>query len=177
MKKRMASLPDASPLIILSKVERLGLLSELYGEVLLTPWVWEEAVIRGRELGMADVFYLEKTAENANFDQVSLTLSERKLAAQIEKESNLFRGQAEVLAAAKERNALAILDDRETRAMAARLGIAHIGVAGVLYEGFLQQLIDYDQLLDPLETLGQVSWISPDLMAGIMKRARKVNRL
>ncbi len=176
MKEQMASLPDASPLIILSKVERLDLLSELYGGVLLTPWVWEEAVIKGRELGMADVVYLEKTAEKDDFDKVSLTIQEKQLADRIQSESNLSYGQAEVLAAAKERNALAILDDREIRVVAARLGVAHIGVAGVLYEGFLRKLIDYDQLLDPLETLGQVSWISPDLMAGIMKRARKVER-
>ncbi len=176
MKKPMASLPDASPLIILSKVERLDLLSELYGGVLLTPWVWEEAVVKGRELGMADVVYLEKTAEKANFEKISLSAQEKQLADRIQSESNLSYGQAEVLAAAKERNALAILDDREIRVVAARLGVAHIGVAGVLYEGFLRKLIDYDQLLDPLETLGQVSWISPDLMAGIMKRARKVER-
>ncbi len=176
MKRPMASLPDASPLIILSKVGCLDLLPGLYSTVILTPLVWEEAVSKGRHLGMTDVAYLEKSAEKPQFDKVSLTTPEKQLAAQVHGESNLSQGQAEVLAVAKKRNAMAILDDREVRATAARMGISYIGVAGVLYEAFLHKLIDYDQLLEPLETLGKVSWISPELMTGILIRARKVDR-
>lgn len=176
MKRPMVSLPDVSPLIILSKVECLDLLPGLYGTAILTPLVWEEAVIRGRDLGMTDAVYLEKSAEKPKFDKISLTIPEKELAVQVHRETNLSLGQAEVLAVAKERNALTILDDREVRAVAVRMGIPFIGVAGVLYEGFLNKLIDYDQLLEPLETLGKVSWISPELMTGIMKRARKVDK-
>ena len=174
MKRQVVSLPDASPLIILSKVGRLALLPELYGATIVTPWVWEEAVVKGRDLGMADAVYLEKSAEKHKFDIVNLTAPEKQLATQVNRESKLPLGEAEVLAVAKKRHALAILDDREARAIASHMGIAHIGVAGVLYEGFLHKLIDYDQLLEPLEILGQVSWISGDLMTCIMKRAREV---
>ncbi|MDP2953055.1 MAG: hypothetical protein Q8O76_07055, partial [Chloroflexota bacterium] len=54
------------------------------------------------------------------------------------------------------------------------LGVDHVGTVGVLYEAFLRRMLSYDELIEGLEKLGKVAWVSPDLVAGIIRRAREV---
>ena len=55
-----------------------------------------------------------------------------------------------------------------------RLGVAHTGTAGLLFEAFLYRFLSYQELVELLEKLGKVAWISPELLAGILRRAREV---
>lgn len=168
----MPCVPDASPLIILGKLEQVGLLSRLYSQVMITPWVWDEAVTKGKSMGAADAGYLEKSAKD--FARVRLSAREKQMAQELKKDAGIGDGEAEVLAVASRRKALAILDDKDARIVAVGLGIAHIGTAGVLYEAFLNKHLDYKELIALLEQLGRAAWISPDLLAGIIRRAREV---
>src|SRR3972149_10742432 len=132
----MAIVPDASPLIVLSKIERVELLAKLYGKVLITPWVWEEAVSIGKAMGARDATLLEKAAQEFEFTRVRLKAAEKKLAEEL-RYSGTGSGEAEVLAVAKIRKASAILDDKDARMAALGLGISHVGTAAVLYEAFI----------------------------------------
>lgn len=172
----MLCVPDASPLILLAKVKLVHLLPRLYGPVVLTPWVWQEAITRGMEMSAIDAAYLSRTAGELQFNKLSFTEQERQMAAGMVNGRPISTGQVELLAACKGRKALAILDDRETRALAVSMDIPCVGMVGVLFEAYLNKLLDYDQLLEPLEYLGNLSCISPDLMAGIAKRARELNK-
>ncbi len=172
----MSCIPDASPLIVLSKLERTDLLSKLYGEVMVTPKVWEEAVITGKAMGAADAAYLERVARELQFTMLRLTTAERALALRLTRDSGIGLGEAEVLAVASLRNALAILDDKDARTVAVGINVAHVGTVGVIYEAFLSKLLSYQGLLELLERLGGVAWIAPDIVAGIIRRAREVNR-
>lgn len=169
----MLALPDASPLIALGKIGRVDLLPKLYSRVLITPWVWEEAIIKGKAAGAVDAAYLEQYAQELRFIRARLTATEKGLVQQLERRIS-GSGEAEELAVAKSRKALAILDDKDARGLAVGLDVAHIGTAGVLYESFVRKLISYGELLELLEKLGRIAWLSPDLLAGIIRRAREV---
>jgi predicted nucleic acid-binding protein len=170
----MTAVPDASSLILLGKLERVDLVSALYGETLITPWVWQEAVTVGKDTGAMDAALIEKAAQTIEFSRVRLTTAEKKLAEQL-KSSGVGSGEAEVLSVAKVRKALAILDDKDARATAISMDIEHTGTAGILYQAFLRKLIAYEELLGFFEKLGKVAWVSPELLAGIIKRAREVS--
>lgn len=170
----MPVVPDASPLIVLGKMEQAELLRKLYGRVLVTPSVWEEAVTRGREMGARDAAYLEKFAEGQRISRARLSAREQELAQRLRNEARVGRGESEVLAVANIRKALAVLDEKAARAAAVGLGVAHNGTAGVLYEAFLSRLISYQKLVGLLEEFCRLAWVSPELVAGILRRAREV---
>ncbi|MDP2952757.1 MAG: hypothetical protein Q8O76_05530, partial [Chloroflexota bacterium] len=111
----MPTVPDASPFIALGKIERVELLPQLYGRVMVAPQVWEEAVTAGRATGAADAAYLEKAAAELRFVRVRLTPAEKTLAQRLT-DRGCGSGEAQVLAVAKGRKALAILDDKAARA-------------------------------------------------------------
>lgn len=168
--------PDSSPLIVLGKLERAGLLPKLYGKVIVTPGVWEEAIAQGKAMGARDASCLEKAAHENRFDRARLTERENGLAQTLRGEAGIALGEAEVLAVAKSRAALAILDDKGARAVAVGLGIAHTGTAGLLFEAFLRGFLIYHELVGLLGELGKVAWISPDLLAGILRKAGEVEK-
>lgn len=169
-------MPDTSPLIALSKMKQVDLLAKLYGKVVVTPLVWEEAVTRGKAMGAMDAVFLEKYAQEHRFSRARLTAREKELVQRLREGTSAGQGEAEVMAVAKSRKAVAILDDKGARAVAVGLRIAHIGTAGLLFEAFLHKLMDYEKLLELLEELGKVAWVSPELLAGMLRRAREVEQ-
>lgn len=171
----MPCVPDASSLIALSKINAVELLPRLYGKVILTAQVWEEAVTIGKAAGATDAAYLEKSASELRFQRVKLTRQEKQ-AVQRLREMGAGSGEAEVLAVASRHKALAVLDDKDARALAVSMSIAHVGTLGVLYEAFLHRMLSYEKLVELLEKLGRVAWISPDLLAGIIRRAGEVSK-
>ena len=172
----MACVPDASPLIVLSKIERVELLPRLFGKVMVTPWVWDEAVTKGKAMGAADASYVDWSAKEFGFATVRLTPTEKGLAERLMAEGRIHWGEAGILSVAKQRKAIAILDEKEARTIAVGLGVAHIGTVGVVYEAFLHKLVSYDELIEFLEKVSKVAWVSPDLVARIIRQAGEVGK-
>lgn len=172
----MPVVPDASPLIALSKMERLDLLLKLFGKVILTPRVWEEAVIKGKAMGARDAAYLEKVAQERRFARARLTPREKQLVQRLIEEGGIGQGEVEVLAIAKSRDAVAILDEKGARAVAVGLGVVQTGTAGLLYEAFLHKFLNCQELAKLLEEFGKVAWVSPELLTVILRLAREVEK-
>jgi uncharacterized protein len=172
--RSVPAVPDSSPLIVLAKLDRVDLLAKLYGKVIMTPWVWEESITKGKAIGARDAAYLEKVALENGFDRARLTDREKELVQKLGEEAGIHVGEAEVLSIAKNRNGLAILDDKGARATAIGLGIPHTGAVGLLFEAFLQRFLSYQELVELLQELGKVAWMSPELLAGIIRKAGEV---
>jgi predicted nucleic acid-binding protein len=85
-------------------------------------------------------------------------------------------GEAEALVLAKSRNALALLDEKEARAIAKGWNLRYAGTLMVLYEAFEKQLMSYDELLEDLAKLTRVMWISTDVITELIRRARKLKK-
>ncbi|MBI4219614.1 MAG: hypothetical protein HY682_05665 [Chloroflexi bacterium] len=166
----MPAVPDASSLIALGKLEQAGLLQKLYSEAWIVPRVWEEAVTKGKAIGARDAAYLERMAPNASLVRIALTPRERRYARKLAEQTGIGSGEAEVLAVAKSRRATAVLDEKAARSVALALGVAHIGTIGLLYEAYAKGILGRRKFLEILEALGKIMWISPELLARILRR-------
>ena len=166
----------ASPLIALGKMRRLEILRELYGDVLMGPTVKEEVVDKGKIIGAQGVELIEKALDEGWIQVVRLSARERKTAQRIMKATRLDAGETESLALAQSRKKMVIVDDREARAMAAAMGLELIGTAGVLLEGFLKGHLTMEQLEDAVRELSRTIWLSPAVVAEILKRAREARK-
>jgi uncharacterized protein len=102
---------DSTCLIGLERVDRLDLLPNLYDTIIIPPAV-------AREFGVSlEWLRVEPPDDQALVDSLLIAVDE---------------GEAEVIAVARERGYMAILDDRRARVVAKRLGIVVVGTVGVL---------------------------------------------
>lgn len=147
---------DASPLIALAQIGQLGLLSSLYGTVLIPAAVQREisptvASIGGRPrwLRLRNVRDVERVV---------------RLSALI------HRGEAEALALALELRAVLLIDELAGRSIARASGLHVVGTLGVLLRAKQAGLIEQvAPLLAQLEAAG--FWMSGSLKATILSAA------
>ena len=167
---------DASPLIVLAKLQRLGLLNDLYGEVLMGSVVKAETIDAGRAVHALGVEQLEVAMEDGWLQTVRLTVEERDLMQRLTERSRLDQGEAEAIALASVRRLRLIVDDKEARSVAAASGVEHLGTAGTLLEAYLRQYLDLGELEVMLRNLSQILWLSPAVVAEILRLAREAKR-
>jgi predicted nucleic acid-binding protein len=121
----MTVVANASILISLSSIGQLALLHECFpGGILIPPAVWKEVVEQGRERPGA-----REVAEADWITVCDVTAPEivQLLLAQIEE------GEAEAIALAHQLGAqVVLLDERDARLAAKRLGLCVLGTIGVL---------------------------------------------
>ena len=167
---------DASPLIVLAKLQHLGLLAALYGEVLMGSVVKAETIDAGRAVHALGVEQLEVAMEDGWLQAVRLTVEERDLAQRLTQRSRLDQGEAESIALASVRGLRLIVDDKEARSVAAASGVEHLGTVGTLLEAYLRQHLDLGELEVTLRNISQILWLSPTVVAEILRLAREAKR-
>ena len=120
----MIVVSDTSPLSYLSKLNRLELLPQLFGEVVIPPTVlaeWE------RDASSASARTL---ARQGGWLRAIAPMDEAAVA---DLERSIDRGEAEAIVLAQERRAdLLLIDEEDGRAMAEKVGLEITGVLGVL---------------------------------------------
>lgn len=117
----MIVVADASPIICLARIEKLGLLAEIFGQILVPEEVRAEIAMGpgGSDLLRAHA-WIETRAVRDRERFVRLT-------------SELDAGEAAAIALAIEAPAqLLLMDERRGRVVAEREGLAVVGVVGVL---------------------------------------------
>lgn len=167
---------DASPLIVLAKLQRLSLLSDLYGEVLIGPIVKAESIDSGKVIHALGVEQLEAALENGWLRIVRLTPREHGLRQRLMRGSRLDQGEAESIALASVRGLRLIVDDKEGRSMAAIAGVEYVGTVGVALEAYLRRQINLKALEATLRDLGRILWLSSAVVAEALRLAREAKR-
>lgn len=118
---------DSSTLIHLAAIDRLDLLRDFYGQVMIPEAVWRESVLQGE--GKPGVSRIE-AARHEGWLQVQ-PITEKPL--RLSLTQKLDQGEAEVLTLAIERQAsLVLLDEAEARRIAGIFGLTKTGVIGIL---------------------------------------------
>jgi predicted nucleic acid-binding protein len=139
----------------------------------MVPAVFEEVVTAGKRIGALGVEQVEHAVEKGWLRVPRLAARERRQAERILQTSRLHEGEAETLAVAERRKLLVAVDDKEARGMAAALGLDFVGTAGVLLEGFFKGHLNLDDLEKVLMALSSVIWLSPQVVASVLKLARE----
>lgn len=125
---------DTSPLIALAIMDLLPILNSLYKNVFVPPAVVKECL---EDLSKPKAEEIRKILE----DNVLLSRSPENTSYCELLEQVLDRGEAEAIALAKELNAMAMIDERAARGVAARESIECIGSLHVLITAKKQKLI------------------------------------
>ncbi|GIV60864.1 MAG: DUF3368 domain-containing protein [Rhodothermaceae bacterium] len=122
----MIVVSDTSPLTNLAAIGQFDLLRHLYDRIHIPRGVWEELNAFGTSWpGSREVAAATWVEHHTVRDTRLVTVLQR----------DLGRGEAEAIALALERNAdLVLLDEREGRRAARRLGLSVTGVLGLLME-------------------------------------------
>lgn len=167
---------DASPVIVLAKMGRLNLLKAVYAEVPMSPGVKSEVIDRGRARNAAEVRLVEGGFREGWIRELSPSSAEKELAGEILGSSGLGKGEAETIALGRLRNTAVVLDDKEARAVAQAMNVECVGTAGLLLEAFIRGALSYVALEEAVIELAGVMWISPEVVAEILARAKEVRK-
>jgi predicted nucleic acid-binding protein len=142
---------DSACLISLSRIERLNLLPQLFGAVLIPPAVAQETNIQADWLQV-------QAPQNRSLLRLLYSVVDA--------------GEAEAIALASETEHLLIIDDRKGRLWAQRLGVSVIGTIGVIVrakrEGYLESV---RAVLEELQAVG--FYLTPRLMNEALRLARE----
>jgi predicted nucleic acid-binding protein len=151
----MIAVSDTGPLIALAKVDRLALLHEMFGQVLVPSAVERELIAKhGGEsvrLEAALRSFLQPVPAPVLAPDVRFVTTRLDL------------GEQEAIALAYERRSLLVIDDRLGRAAARRLGLVVTGVVGVLVQAKQAGLVaGVRPLLDEMRRRGY--WLSDEIL-------------
>jgi predicted nucleic acid-binding protein len=143
----MTVVSNTSPLTNLAAIGQFDLLRRLYGAVLISHAVWDELNAGGRRWPGRDEVAAARWIERYEVENQALVLALQR---------DLDRGEASSIALALERTAdLVLMDEREGRHAAQRLGLSVIGVVGILLEAKAQRLVS--EIRPHLEALRQTA--------------------
>ena len=169
----MSVTSNTSPLIAVAKIRRLQLLKDLYGIVVMPPFVKVECIDNGKEIGAPDAYEIEKAVQEGWIKPATLDRRWKTRVNNLMQRAPIGQGEAEALIIAREKGIPVVLDDADARALARALGIEHVGTLMVPYEAVIKGLIRYDELVSILSDLSKVLWVSPAVMAEILRKAEE----
>jgi predicted nucleic acid-binding protein len=162
---------NASPLIALSKLGQLALLPRLYGQVLIPHTVYEEVVVTGLREGHVDAIAVDHLVRLGRIvvQDVELSADDQDWA------SGIDRGEAEVIALARDVGAdRVIIDNAHARRAARSQGLPLRGTIGVLLEAASREQLTVPELelvIDEIKRRPEF-WISEQLCDAALKRVQ-----
>ena len=149
---------NSSVIIALARICRLDLLEKLFGKILVPEAVWREIAVEGKpgheKIVRTDFIHVGKAGN-------------RRLVTLLEE--FVDSGEAEAIVLALERNAdLLLVDDRDARGLAKKLGLQVMGTLGVIALAKYRRLIPKAKpIIDKLVESG--FWISRKLLEEFLR--------
>ncbi len=141
----MTTASNSTPLIALSKIGKIELLREYFGQIYIPKAVYEEVVVNGgilygaEEVAKADWIIVENVENTLAVESLSMYLD---------------AGESEAIVLAKEKDCLLIIDDGDGRKVARNMNITITGTVGILLKAGKDGKIDLRDSLDELNACG-----------------------
>lgn len=159
---------NATPLIYLSKIGRLDLLRDNFGEIIIPMEIKAEVVDRGKELKKKDAYIVESAIENG-----WIKVKETKL---IEVAIDVQRGERAVISLAKNLGIGDVLIDEVSARTSAKLaGLHPRGTLFVLLKALKDYLIDFDDFLECLDKLISEGFrLKEEVYLGAIREAKRI---
>ncbi len=158
---------DATPLIYLSKAERLAVVGDFPGERLVPGPVYEEVVVDGVDRGYPDARRVERAIEDNVFEVRDAP--ETATAERLRENPDLSRAGVAVLALADHLGGTAVMDEEYGRSVAGSEGIETRGTAFVVLSLVKRGRLDAEEARGTIDVMVEAGWYcSPDLYAKIL---------
>ena len=159
---------NATPLIYITKIGLSEIFEELKDEKLTSPHVKGEVVDEGKRKGVSDAIVLQKMFKNNVFKVVET--KNKNLLASLLETRGLHITDAEVLAIAKERDGIVVIDDEVARKTAKIYGISYVGTPYILMRAVVQRLITKERAKKTVNEMISAGWrCSTESYAKIME--------
>lgn len=142
-------LSNSSPLMYLSKLNKLNLLKELFKEITIPKEVYEEVVIKGKEERYFDVIAIE-----AGIKEGWIKIKEEKIESFDDLISELDLGERALINLAKKlKPSLLIIDDASARTIAESLGFNVKGTLYILLKAYKKGIIKQKEIKELIKRL------------------------
>lgn len=158
--ERKIIVSNSGPLIHLAQIDRLQLLRDIFGKVIIPEEVRVEVIDMGKNEGAADAFLLEDAIEE---EWIIVERNSDERVKEIAEKAGIDAGEAEAIMLGKKENSLILLDDLAARRFAAGLGLEVAGSVGVILRATKMKILPKSEALEALEKLARVMWLSVDI--------------
>lgn len=160
---------DATPLIVFAKADRLDVVDVLDDERVIPTAVYEEVVETGVAEGYPDARRVKRAVEADTFSVVDAPDS--TLYEELAASHPLSAADAAVLALARGRDGIAVMDERAGRGVADAEGIETRGTAYVVLTGVKRGELSPSTARTVLDEVVDAGWhCSTDLYARILRK-------
>jgi predicted nucleic acid-binding protein len=164
---------DATPLIYLANVDRLGLVNHLDESCVIPERVSAEVVDVGLEQGHPDARRIERGVERGRFEVVSVEPT--ALRTRLTENDSLSDADVDVLACADAHDGVAVMDETYGRDVAATEGTTTRGTAYLVLRLATEGRIDVDEARDAIDALVEAGWYcAPDVYARIVRTLESI---
>lgn len=167
----MPVVSNTSPLIWLSKIGKISLLKELYGEVVIPEEVYRESVERGLQEGFSDALVI-KEGVNQGWIKISGLSESGSLLCQriMEHALEIHLGEVQAIILARETNILLLIDESTGRAFAEAWSLEVRGTIHVVLKALREELLDKDGTREAvLQLIDKGFRIEPRLLARVLR--------
>lgn len=143
----MIVVADTTPLISLTKIGRLNLVHQLFGEIQIPNAVFEELVYNTK-------FPEESRQIRESSFIKKVSIKNTKAVELLRRSSGLDVGESEAIILSDMVNASVLLmDEVKGRQIAKQMGIQIMGTIGMLLAAYKEQLLSKEEILDCIEIL------------------------
>lgn len=163
----MLVVSDTTPIISLMKDNRLGILKELFKEIVIPEAVYKELT--------SNENFLEEADEIQKSDFVkTVVLEDRKIVDVFQRATGLDQGESEAIIYSDEKGAdLLLMDEAKGRQVAKQMNIRVIGTLGILQLANEKGLMTGGEVRHTLEVFKtNQRHISDELMEMVLKKIR-----
>jgi len=168
----LPTVSNTSPLIWLAKAGKLGLLKDLFGEVLISSETYKEAVEEGLKAGFKDALVIKNACEQgwikvATLSEKQLSVCERVLQQSFE----LHAGEVHAIVLARDLGAdvVLLMDDSSGRAFAEAWGLKVKGSLYVVFAALREGLLGVEETRGTVLALVEKGFrIDPKLLARVL---------
>ena len=160
---------DATPLIYLAKAERLDVIETLDEPRVVPEAVYREVVTTGVERGYDDARRIERTVEDGLVDVVAVETDNSPVATRLARHPGLSDADVAVLACAKARDAIAVMDESAGRSAAEVEDIETRGTAYLVLAAAKDGALSTEEGRDAVDAMINHGWyVAPDVYAKIV---------
>jgi len=153
---------NATPLIFLSRVQKLEYIIQLYDTIYLPLKVYEEVVIQGKKTQKLEANLIEEYINERKIIVKKVKIKEASYP------NNLHQGEIEAIQLARDLQSKILIDDRSAYNFCKFLNLDVIRTIKVLIEICIHQIIDKSKLKNNIARLtNEGFWIGSDILARI----------
>ena len=165
---------NSSPLILLARINKLGIIKEIYKKIYIPKAVYNEVIVRGKEEKYSDAFIIERAVDDFIFIK---ELKEENLRESKKLNDVIGMGESEAITLAiQERAQLLLIDNLEPRKIAEVKNIKCRSTPGIILEALHREKITVEEYKNSIIKLAEYAWLSGDIVAYFLEQTNKSRR-